>query len=242
VPLASAADFNCPGGGSVMLDGKTAPKENEDKEAGLHLDKTGRTQFPDEWDYIIENYLVGGNNPDLIDSVALIAMRPQPQKTAPAKPDVAVAKPPKKGMVSIPPPPEASKPEAPQVVAKPLTIEEKFVTRVSKWVMNIPLQGDSLELRFYDNAEIDGDSISLFLNKQLIFQHIRLLGKAHVVRLAIADMLPENDLVMVAENLGKIPPNTAFMVAIVGENRYEANLQSTESTSALIKLLKPKKE
>jgi len=46
---------------------------------------------------------------------------------------------------------------------------------------------------------------------------------------------------MVAENLGRIPPNTAYMVAMVEDKRYEANLQSTEETSAMIKLVKPKR-
>lgn len=231
VPLASAADFNCPGGGVMMLDGKTAPKEESEKENDLHLDKINHTQFPDEWDFVIDNYLVGASDPYVIDSIAMIASGPKQPKAVQPQPAVVIALP--KELI-IPA-------EAP-VVAAPLTIEEKFVTRQSKYVMDIPLQGDSIELRFYDNAEIDGDSIALFLNKELIFQHVRLSAKPHVVRIAIADMLPENELVMVAENLGKIPPNTSYMIAISDNQRYEANLQSTEATSALIRLVKPKKE
>lgn len=240
VPLASAADFNCPGGGIMMLDGRSNPADDPDKESTLHLDKTGHTQFPDEWDFVIDNYLVGTNDPEIIDSVAQIAFKPKTKKATAPEPAVAIAKPPKKGMVIIPPPPVVMKPEEP-IASKPLTIEEKFITRQPKFVMDIPLRADSIELRFYDNAEIDGDSISLFLNKQLIFQHVRLTAQPHVVRLAVADMMPENELVMVAENLGKIPPNTSYMVAIVGSQRYEANLQSTEETSALIRLVKPPK-
>ena len=45
---------------------------------------------------------------------------------------------------------------------------------------------------------------------------------------------------MVAENLGSIPPNTSYMLAIVNEKRYEAMLKSTEETSAVIRLTKPK--
>jgi hypothetical protein len=242
LPLASAADFNCPGGGVMMLDGKAAPKEESGKETELHLDKTAHSQFPDEWDFVIDNYMVGANDPRIIDSVALIAFGQKPKVVAP-QPAVVLQKPPKRGMVSIPPPPPEKKPEpAVDIAAAPKTIEEKFITRTPKHFMDIPLRGDSIELRFYDNAEIDGDSISLFLNKQLLFQHIRLTAKAHVIKLAVADMGEENELVMVAENLGKIPPNTSFMVALVGDMRYEANLQSTEEISALIRLQKPKKE
>ena len=43
---------------------------------------------------------------------------------------------------------------------------------------------------------------------------------------------------MVAENLGSIPPNTSYMVAIVGDKRYEARLESTEGSSAMVKFVK----
>jgi hypothetical protein len=252
VPLLSRADFNCPGGGVMMLDGTTAPKEDPDPNGSLHLDKISRTNFRDEWDYVIDNYIIGANHPDVIDSVGLIASRgPQPRQKDQDRPAEQV-KPPKKGMVAIPPipsepvakadPPKTSTSPEPVTPAKPVTIEEKFVVRKSKFVMDIPLVGDSLELRFYDNAEIDGDSISLFLNQKMIFSHIRLTGKPYMVKLPITELYDTNELVMVAENLGRIPPNTSYMIAIVGEKRYEANLESTEEISAMIRLTKPKKE
>jgi hypothetical protein len=55
---------------------------------------------------------------------------------------------------------------APKTVEKQLTvkktIEEEFKIRKKLFATDIPITGDSVELRFYDNAEIDGDSISLF--------------------------------------------------------------------------------
>jgi hypothetical protein len=242
--LLSHADFNCPGGGVMMLDGKAGEKQHPTPDATVHLDKTSRTNFNDEWDYVIDNFTIGGNDPDVIDSVTLVAFRETPKQAPVSRPvikestpPIAKKEPPAKGMVSIPAPP-AEKP-APVI---PKTIEEKFIARTPKYVMDIPLQGDSIELRFYDNAEIDGDSISLFLNEKLVFQHIRLLATPYKVKLAINDLKDTNELVMVAENLGKIPPNTSYMVAIVNGQRYEANLQSTEEISAMIKLIKPKKE
>ena len=102
----------------------------------------------------------------------------------------------------------------------------------------IPLSGDSVELRFYDNAEIDGDSISLFLNDKLLFQHIRLNGYAYSIKLSISDLNETNELIMVAENLGTIPPNTSYMLAIVGDKRYDAYLSSTEGSSAMVRFIK----
>jgi hypothetical protein len=125
------------------------------------------------------------------------------------------------------------------VSSKPLTIEEKFVSRKRILIKEIPLSGDSIELRFYDNGEIDGDSISLFLNDQLIFSHLLLTGQAHIIKLAIAELKETNELTMVAENLGRIPPNTSYMEARVGGMPYSTYLASSEGSSAMIRLIKP---
>ncbi|OJY95376.1 MAG: hypothetical protein BGP13_13885 [Sphingobacteriales bacterium 40-81] len=232
--LISRADFNCPGGGIMKLDGNAALKENEDKSKGeVHLDKANNTAFNDEWDFVIENYTVGANDPFVIDSVNMIArqpapvLQPQPERTVipvreePAPKPIAVA--------------EEKRTITP---LKPLTIEEKFTQRQKVPIMEIPVSGDSIELNFYDNAEIDGDSITLFLNEKLIFQHIYLTDKAFTVKIPVSDLQQTNELVMVAENLGSIPPNTSFMVANVGGKRYEARLVSTEGSSAMIKFVK----
>jgi hypothetical protein len=104
--------------------------------------------------------------------------------------------------------------------------------------MEIPVAGDSIELRFYDNAEVDGDSISLFLNNQMLFEHIRLTEKAYTIKIPVTAFADTAELVMVAENLGSIPPNTSYMVALSGGQRYEARLASTENSSAYIRLRK----
>lgn len=241
VALLSRADFNCPGGGEMMLDGSAGPKEDLIPNGSVHLDKTGNSNFNDEWDFVIDNFTVGTNNPEIIDSIGLIAFQDKPiaEEAVVQRTPKKIPRAPSTGMTSIPMPVEVERETAP-IMTTPLTIEEKFVTRTSKHVMDIPLQGDSIELRFYDNAEIDGDSITLFLNQKMVFQHIFLKAKPYVVKLAIKDMNETNELVMVAENLGRIPPNTSYMVAIVDDKRYEANLQSTEEISAMIKLIKPK--
>lgn len=237
MPMLSRADFNCPGGGKMMLDGKAGTPENENPGGDVHLDKTPTGSFSDEWDFVIDNYLVGTNDPWIIDSITAIAYQQpsppvaiqRPGDNPPAKREVL---PPADEPVAVVPP--AQKPVAPQ------SIDEKFTSRQKVLVTEIPVTADSIELRFYDSAEIDGDSISLFLNGKLIFQHIRLLGSAYTIKLAASELGKSNELIMVAENLGSIPPNTSFMVAIVGDRRYEARLESTEGSSAMIRLIKEK--
>ncbi len=251
MPLLSRADFNCPGGGKMMLDGKTAQKEEgNDIKGDVHLIKAPSPDFEDEWDFIIDNYTVGGNDPELIDSIALLATKKPSSSVEPAVVAVVKEKPAPPKTVERPAPviakvePAKKQPEkvnpAPQIIQElpQPAIQDKFAKREKVFIKEIPISGDSIELRFYDNAEIDGDSISLFLNGELLRKNIRLAAKPYIIKLSVADLLQQNELVMVAENLGTIPPNTSYMVAIIKDEKYDAYLASSEGSSAMIKLRK----
>jgi hypothetical protein len=237
-PLLTRADFNCPGSGRMMLDGKAAKKDDDAQPRGdVHLDKVSGPVFEDEWDYVIENYITGANDPEVIDSIG--ALSGQPIVTETIGEEL-----PKSPPVAKPKTPEPQKPVPAIITTKeperinPPTITEKFSQRKKVLVSEIPVTGDSIELRFYDNAEIDGDSISIFLNDRLIYQHIRLTGNAYTIKLAVSELNSTNELIMVAENLGSIPPNTSYMVALVADKRYDARLESTEGSSAMIRFIK----
>lgn len=237
--MLSRADFNCPGEGKMMLDGKAGKPEDENPKGDVHLDKTAATNFPDDWDDVIDSYLIGGNDPDLIaklsarDQEEPITQIPSPNLQRPRQEPIIE---PIREPVTIAPPIADAKIDKPITPAP--TIEQKYITRKKVLVKEIPLAGDSVELQFYDNAEIDGDSISLFLNDRLIFQHIRLLGSAYTIKIAVKQLEETNELTMVAENLGSIPPNTSYMIALVGDKRYDARLESTEGSSAMIRFVK----
>jgi len=246
IPYLSSADFNCPGSDKMLLEGDAALKTKRESIQGpVLLEKTNETLFPDEWDFIIENYTAGANDPYYIDSVSSIASTPlivPVEKTTQQIENTAENKEPVKvndRVVNVDPikVEPVQKTEQKQLTVKK-TIEEEFKIREKIIATDIPITGDSIELSFYDNAEIDGDSISLFLNNKLIFQHIRLTAAAYTIKLPVNELKESNELVMVAENLGSIPPNTSYMLAIVDNKRYEAMLKSTEESSAVIRLTK----
>ena len=249
IPLLSAADFNCPGDGRMMLDGKTSEKDNQTRTKGdLHLDKTEIATFNDEWDFVIDNYTVGTNDPYIIDSIESIAgiievhepiIKEEPKQKIPVRTEEPVLQKETSRTIIQEPIAPVKKEEIkspPQVTTKP--IEKKFTERTKVFIKEIPLSGDSIELKFYDNAEVDGDSISLFLNNKLVFEHIRLTAVAYTIKLSVNELNESNELVMVAENLGSIPPNTSYMIAMVNGERYDARLASSEGSSAMIRLIK----
>lgn len=249
-----SADFNCPGEGIMKLDGETSIQNRQPGKTGeVHLDKKDGPVFPDGWDELIADGPVEGSDIQRILELEknLAQQKVSVPTTAPVRspaPSTAgqepvQAKAPAKnrdrkersretipGVAALPPMPESTPPQS---------IEDKFVSRKKQLVAEFPLTGDTLEINFYDHAEIDGDSISLFVNNQVFREHILLKASPYTLKFAVSELREETELIMVAENLGSIPPNTSLMIAYINGVRHEARLESTENTSAMIRFIKP---
>jgi hypothetical protein len=104
----------------------------------------------------------------------------------------------------------------------------------------VEILSDSILLSFYDNGVVDGDSISVYMNGENIVSNIKLTSTAtrKTVQLKNQD---EIKLLLVAENLGSIPPNTGLVVIRDGENSYQLNFSADMQTNASIILRKKKK-
>jgi hypothetical protein len=232
--------FNCPGYGRLTLGEKVSnPDKQLQRARDVSPGNTDWSNFTNEWDFVLESFTVEDEDPQIVDSVdvesAKKTIEDQPaERFNDSDSIIAIARP-------IPSQIELTKSTMtvmPVESIKLSGIEEKYIARKKVFAAQIPLSGDSVELHFYDNGQVDGDSISLFLNDKLIFEHIRLTDKAYSIKLSVRELNSSNELIMVAENLGSIPPNTAYMVATVVDKTYEARLESTEGSSAVVRLVK----
>jgi hypothetical protein len=112
---------------------------------------------------------------------------------------------------------------------------------VNSVLKTIPLKAETFTVDFYDNGEIDGDTISVFFNNKLVLSHKMLTDKPLTLKLTFDPNKPINELVMYAESLGTIPPNTALMIVHDGEDRYEARIESDLGRNGTIRFThKPK--
>jgi hypothetical protein len=249
IPLLMEADFNCPGDGTMKLDGKAVTKEENKNKGDVLLEKINQPLFTDEWIWVINNYTFGANDPEIIDSIATlhkpvrksIVTKPieaTPTKEKPVTEPTVVLQKQEQPVIKTNVPAGNPVQKKTDVISKALAIEEKFIKRKKTLAMELPLEGDTIEIHFYDNAEIDGDSISLFMNNQLVFEHIRLSDKPYIIKFAVSELSETSELVMVAENLGAIPPNTSYMIATINNQRYTANLESTEGSSSMIRFIR----
>ncbi len=94
-----------------------------------------------------------------------------------------------------------------------------------------------IRLDFYDNGAIDGDSITVLVNKIVVLSHQKLGTKPITTHVKVDANSPFQQVEMIAENLGSIPPNTALLIITAGTKRYRLFLTSTESKSAMVRFV-----
>jgi hypothetical protein len=114
--------------------------------------------------------------------------------------------------------------------------------RSNALVKTIEMQAGEIRVDLYDNGEIDDDTVSIYHNNRLLAARSRLSQKAITFRIVVDDAHPHHELVMVAENLGSIPPNTSLMIVTAGDIRHEVFISSTKQKNAKVVLELANKE
>lgn len=185
-----------------------------------------------------------------------------PKKTAPsaAKPSVTKTnKPPASKPLASTRPTVKPKPKPPvpdvslkkEEVVKQLPANDSFKTispkasvgvpvprviesRVNELVKTITTSAKDVYIKIYDNGTIDNDTVSVYIDNKLVISKQRLTENAITVKLNLDDRMKFHELVMVAENLGEIPPNTSLMIVNAGDQQYEVRITSTEQKNAVV--------
>ena len=116
------------------------------------------------------------------------------------------------------------------------TAKEKLTQRNAQVIKTIEVTGPSIKIEIYDNGQVDGDTVTIFMNGALLIPAKMLTAKPITINIDVNDKEDVYDIVMFAESMGTIPPNTALMVVTTATNRYEINITSTEQTSGSIRL------
>jgi hypothetical protein len=113
--------------------------------------------------------------------------------------------------------------------------DTKYEPRRKDILKTIAITQPTFRVDFYDNGEIDGDSITVFFNGKIILLHKMVSDKPITLNLSLNNNLKENIITMYADNLGTIPPNTALMIVTDGDKRYEVRMSSdTEKSGSVI--------
>ncbi|MEJ0101053.1 MAG: hypothetical protein WDO19_00220 [Bacteroidota bacterium] len=114
--------------------------------------------------------------------------------------------------------------------------------RENNLVQTITTEAQNVTLKIYDNGEIDDDTISVYLDKKLVLSKQRLSASPLIVNIKMTEDDDVHELVMVADNLGRIPPNTSLMIVTAGDKRYEVRITSNEQRNAVVRFVYRKPE
>lgn len=93
---------------------------------------------------------------------------------------------------------------------------------------------DSIKIELKDNAQIDGDAVSVYFNNQPIIHNESLTAKPIVFYLSIPQNASISNLKMVAESMGSVPPCTATMIISTRKKTYEVTLSSNMNNNSVV--------
>lgn len=102
--------------------------------------------------------------------------------------------------------------------------EQSFITVDTK----------SINLKVYDNAVVDGDTVSIYYNGKILLSRQLLSEKAIEINLELDERQTRHEITLFAHNLGSIPPNTALVVITAGKKRYELFASASLEENAVL--------
>lgn len=113
--------------------------------------------------------------------------------------------------------------------------KEKLAKRTYQVIKVIEVSHPSIKVDIYDNGQIDGDIVSIYLNEKQLISSKMLTAQPITLQIQVDEQEDVYDFIMYAESLGSIPPNTALMIVTTPTQRYEINISSNEQTSGAIR-------
>ncbi|MGN6604302.1 MAG: hypothetical protein ACTHK8_17720 [Ginsengibacter sp.] len=109
-------------------------------------------------------------------------------------------------------------------------------------IRTVEIEQDSLVLTLYDNGAVDGDTVSVLVNGQVVMPRVGLLASAISKTIHLTPEMGDSiSVVMYAENLGSIPPNTGLLVIHDGARIYEIRFSGDLKKNSKIILVRKKK-
>jgi hypothetical protein len=115
-------------------------------------------------------------------------------------------------------------------------ILKTIAQRKNKEQSHIDIDVKTINLKVYDNAIIDGDTVSIFYNGKMLLTHQLLSEKAIELNIDLDPNQTRHEITLFAENLGSIPPNTALVVITAGKKRYELFASASLEENAVLVL------
>lgn len=106
--------------------------------------------------------------------------------------------------------------------------------RLADTLQTIAVKADSIVLTIYDNEIVDGDTVTIFQNNKILVDQLPVTARHRKLIIPISKADPHHEFIMVAKNVGRIPPNTAMLIIEAGSKRYQLKASSDLTKNAVI--------
>jgi hypothetical protein len=116
-------------------------------------------------------------------------------------------------------------------------LPKTLTERKAELVREIKVDSGNIRLDFYDNGIVDGDTISVYVNDMPTVSRKILSAKPVSTSVRVDQQRPIQEVIMVGENMGTIPPNTALMIINAGDKRYQLYLTSDDKKNAMVRFV-----
>jgi outer membrane protein OmpA-like peptidoglycan-associated protein len=111
-------------------------------------------------------------------------------------------------------------------------IVEYLTKRINKKPIEVFTYADSVTVEIFDSGIHDKDSVSVIYNRTLVVdKHELKVDKPIKFKVRVDKERRNNEMVIVAENLGTYPPNTAVMIITDKFGKHEEIMLSTDLTT-----------
>lgn len=124
--------------------------------------------------------------------------------------------------------------DIPPVITPNITPAADVSKRKIETIQSVNFTSDSLELTLYDNGEVDGDTVSVVMNGNVIMPKVGLSTNAVRKKISTLNAGDSIQLIMYAETLGSLPPNTGLLIVYDGTERYEIRFSGDMQKSSAI--------
>jgi archaellum component FlaF (FlaF/FlaG flagellin family) len=122
------------------------------------------------------------------------------------------------------------------------SVEEKRLLQASIERRNVIIKtiattARKIIIKVYDNGVEDGDSISIIHNNTIIASRVAVRLQPVSFEISLDDVSIPHHIILVAHNLGYIPPNTATIEITAGTKKYILNAASDLGSNATIRVI-----
>jgi len=108
-------------------------------------------------------------------------------------------------------------------------------TKLSRPII-IEVTNNVIELEIGDYLREDGDIISVYHNRRQFIKNLAIVNRKSIHTLRLNRDTELHEIILYAENLGRIPPNTSTLKVFDGTKEHQIQIISSKEVSAVVYL------